>query len=167
MKPLPPPEGTISQVHTSGIFLEKPGLLKEALKRSELWDSQVPGAKSEVRNRERKLEDSLLKLKAEQQAGMEGASAVISDPNDDGNLILTNVANGATTTGDEDEGFDSREEFKSATEAKVTANIQKAGLVKQGESDDPVVVFIRHGRTPHNNLGLFTGWEVCKLSLPS
>ena len=30
---------------------------------------------------------------------------------------------------------------------------------KQGKSKDPVVVFIRHGRTPHNNLGLFTGWE--------
>ena len=32
----------------------------------------------------------------------------------------------------------------------------------EGESptqNDAVVVLIRHGRTPHNNLGLFTGWE--------
>ena len=46
----------------------------------------------------------------------------------------------------------------------MTLNIQTAeesspGMVKMGESNDPVVVFIRHGRTPHNNLGLFTGWE--------
>ena len=31
------------------------------------------------------------------------------------------------------------------------------GILKMGELKDPVVVLIRHGRTPHNNLGLFTG----------
>lgn len=31
-----------------------------------------------------------------------------------------------------------------------------SSMFKEGE---PFVVLIRHGRTPHNNLGLFTGWE--------
>lgn len=33
MKLLPPEEGKISQAHTSGVFLEKPGLLKEGMMR--------------------------------------------------------------------------------------------------------------------------------------
>ena len=43
MKPLPPAAGKISQAHTSGVFLEKPGLLREALRRTEEWTSVVPG----------------------------------------------------------------------------------------------------------------------------
>ena len=168
MKPLPPPEGKISQAHTSGIFLEKPGLLKEALKRNEKWDKVVPGTEYgepvQVKPRVNTLEDSLLKLKEEQQGGSGPANDMIN-PNDDGQLIVTNMANGApaeTTTEEESDEF---EEFdKNTPEVEVTLNIQKAdeespGIVKMGESKDPVVVFIRHGRTPHNNMGLFTGWE--------
>ena len=35
----------------------------------------------------------------------------------------------------------------------------KAASSKQKPKDGPFVVFIRHGRTPHNNMQLFTGWE--------
>jgi len=178
MKPLPPAEGKMSQAHTSGIFLEKPGLLKEALKRNKEWDSSVPGSFGvtvEVKGRVGTLEESLLKLK-EEQAGAtllgDGSDAMaIVDPNDDGQLIVTtNMASsgdgGATHTPMEEEESDAEfEEFYNRTpEAEITPNIQKAdeaspGIIKQGQSKDPVVVFIRHGRTPHNNLGLFTGWE--------
>jgi hypothetical protein len=34
---------TAAQVHMNGLFLEKPGLLKEALKREEEWCQKVPG----------------------------------------------------------------------------------------------------------------------------
>jgi hypothetical protein len=30
---------------------------------------------------------------------------------------------------------------------------------------DSVIVMIRHGKTEHNKLGLFTGWEVSRQSL--
>ena len=183
MKPLPPADGKISQAHTSGIFLEKPGLLKEALKRTEEWDNVVPGASFgqadglEAHKRESTIEMALLKLKEEKAATAAGGSPVIVDPNDDGRLIVTNTASGASTEAqrifyslqasvennvDDDAEF---EEFvSSSSDAEVTLNIQKAseaspGIIKQGESKDPVVVFVRHGRTPHNNLGLFTGWE--------
>lgn len=174
MKPLPPDEGKISQAHTSGIFLEKPGLLKEALKRTEEWDNVVPGFLDQPATplppklRENTVLEALLELK-EEKARTSVNTATVVDPNDDGQLIITNMANGAPTVSpsDDEEGFgeDEFEAFDARTpEADITPNIQKAseespGIVKMGESKDPVVVFIRHGRTPHNNLGLFTGWE--------
>ncbi|KAL7550198.1 hypothetical protein ACHAWF_013435 [Thalassiosira exigua] len=170
MNPLPPAKGKISQAHTSGIFLEKPGLLKEALQRREKWRNVVPGtsdATTHARNRVNTLEESLLKLKDETGAVANGVATVV-DPNDDGQLILTNAANSGTTDSSEDDDDDGGSEFeafaRSVPEAEVTLNVQRAdkvspGIVKQGTSTDPVVVFVRHGRTPHNNLGLFTGWE--------
>lgn len=176
MNPLPPAKGQISQAHTSGIFLEKPGLLKEALKRRAEWTNNVPGyldLPATVLPPKHALRDgaleSLLKLREEKARAEEAASgAVVVDPNDDGRLIITNMANGAPTqTPDGDEGFDedaSEGLGALAPEAELRLNIQKAseaspGVEKMGQSKDPVVVFVRHGRTPHNNLGLFTGWE--------
>lgn len=163
MKPLPPAEGKLSQAHTSGIFLEKPGLLKEALKKTEEWNEVVPGnfgQKVGTINRVSTLENALLKLK-DDQAMSEGQQrgSVVVDPNDDGTLIVTNSLGYFEEIDAEFEDF-----YDSASEAEVNVNIQKAdeiapGIMKQGKSKDPVVVFIRHGRTPHNNLGLFTGWE--------
>jgi len=168
MKPLPPAEGKISQAHTSGIFLEKPGLVKEALKRTEEWDRVVPGSEFgqtlEV-NRVSTLEDALLNLKEEQHAAVANNGGNVVNPNDDGQLIVTNMANGSPVESTDDDEYDDEFEAfdKRTPEVEVTLNIQKAdeiapGVMKQGQSKDPVVVFIRHGRTPHNNLGLFTGW---------
>lgn len=112
------------------------------------------------------LEKSLLKLKEEQAGGRD--HRIDANPNDDGKLIVTTAVGGDPSAPIEDGIIDSEfEEFyDSAPEAEevITFNIQRAdevspGIVKQGKSKDPVVVFIRHGRTPHNNLGLFTGWE--------
>ncbi|KAL7517719.1 hypothetical protein ACHAWX_002617 [Stephanocyclus meneghinianus] len=174
MKPLPPEEGKISQAHTSGVFLEKPGLLKEALKRNQEWNQVVPGSfgqivSSDSLTRSTTLEKSLLKLK-EEQASTSGGFITEVNPNDDGKLIVTSscMANGAPAVDIDDSMGDAEfEEFyNQADEAEntIAVNIQKAeeaspGILKMGQSKDPVVVFIRHGRTPHNNLGLFTGWE--------
>ena len=59
------------------------------------------------------------------------------------------------------------DDFAQAEEVDIPVNIVsvpdprslnqcKASMFQNGE---PFVVLIRHGRTPHNNLGLFTGWE--------
>lgn len=168
MKPLPPPEGKLSQAHTSGIFLEKPGLLKEALKKTEQWNEVVPGSfgqQVEV-NRVSSLEKALMKLKEDQAMSAVGQRGVVVDPNDDGQLIITNNLAEFEEIDAEFEDFFDGDGAKEVPEAISCAlpNIQKAeeiapGIMKQGNSKDPVVVFIRHGRTPHNNLGLFTGWE--------
>ena len=176
MKPLPPVAGKISQAHTSGIFLEKPGLLREALRRTEEWTSVVPGSYGQTSahvQRVSTLEKSLLKLREEQAAA--GAAAggrrdrsIAVNPNDDGRLIVTTASGGDPSAPIEEGILDSEfEDFIDRTpeaEEVIKFNIQRAdevapGIVKQGQSKDPVVVFIRHGRTPHNNLGLFTGWE--------
>ncbi|KAL3771691.1 hypothetical protein ACHAW5_000952 [Stephanodiscus triporus] len=186
MNPVPPPAGKISQAHTSGIFLEKPGLLKEALRRELEYSNVVPGSYGQmttstnnVVQRVTTLEKSLLKLKEEQAAAAAAAAAVgrhsnhhramiANNPNDDGKLIVT-TAMGDPSAPLEEEVDSEFEEFNDrdapeAEDAVLAFNVQKAdeaspGIIKQGGSKDPVVVFIRHGRTPHNNLGLFTGWE--------
>lgn len=150
------------------MFLEKPGLLKEALQRSELWNSNVPGSfghSVQVVQRVNTLEKSLLKLKGEQDGRRSGRGVAIVNPNDDGQLIVTY----STTALNNDDGVDfeefSSKQVKLSSEAKTvapnvqTVNEESPGITKQGECKDPVVVFIRHGRTSHNNLGLFTGWE--------
>lgn len=173
MKVLPPEEGKISQAHTSGIFLEKPGLLKKALKRNQDYKEVVPGSygqvvSSETLTRSTTLEKALLKLK-EEQSSTKGVVMEVN-PNDDGKLIVTSSskANGAPSVDIENDMGDAEFEdfYNEAKEAESTinVNIQKAsemspGIMKMGDTKDPVVVFIRHGRTPHNNLGLFTGWE--------
>ncbi len=167
MKPLPPEKGKISQAHTSGVFLEKPGLLKEALRRSEEWNQVIPGSYGQKfeTSRVTTLEKSLLKLKEDQEAEARYRDRMIVDPNDDGRLTLTSASNGDPAAPMEEEIDSEFEDFDNKTpEAEITLNIQKLdeespGIVKQGDSKDPVVVFIRHGRTPHNQLGLFTGWE--------
>ena len=121
MNPLPTAKGKISQAHTSGIFLEKPGLLKEALKRNKEWRNVMPGSSSigtlEVHNRVSTLEESLLRLKEEKQAAETVRDApMVVNPNDDGQLIVTTntVANdGAPTAGTpgEEEELDEEDEL--------------------------------------------------------
>ena len=58
--------------HMKGIFLEKPGLLKEALKLEQEWSSKVPGYDSAMgkdKNPTSPLERSLNKLNAERELG--------------------------------------------------------------------------------------------------
>ena len=161
MKPLPPEEGKISQAHTYGVFLEKPGLLKEALKRNKQYNEVVPGSygqvvSSESLTRSTTLEKALMKLK-EDKDSTKGGFSVEVNPNDDGTLIVTNsgMANGAPSSDIEDDMGDAEfEEFFNqveGAESSINVNIQKAsevspGIAKMGESKDPVVVFIRHGR---------------------
>lgn len=115
------------------------------------------------------LEKSLLKLKDEQAVA--GRVMTVVNPNDDGQLIVTKVVNtgDAVTAANSDDGIDfeefSSDQVRMSSEVEAvapnvqTVNEESPGITKQGESKDPVVVFIRHGRTSHNNLGLFTGWE--------
>jgi 2,3-bisphosphoglycerate-dependent phosphoglycerate mutase len=48
---------------------------------------------------------------------------------------------------------------KESSAAKKQEEDHTISLMPPPNRDDAFVVLIRHGRTPHNNLGLFTGWE--------
>jgi len=73
LNPIPPTsdQKTVSQVHMKGIFLEKPGLLKQAIKREVEWCANVPDYEK-VMSRSTKaamspLQRSLSKLQAERE----------------------------------------------------------------------------------------------------
>jgi 2,3-bisphosphoglycerate-dependent phosphoglycerate mutase len=168
LKPLPAGR-KLSQVHTNAIFLEKPGLLQEALRQQEKWKAVVPGLdedkiQSRV-TREQTMVAALEQLRAEQNAEIA--------------IALSQEGSGVTTESkiherwdDDPSEFEDWDEFSdedfgesigssffrwvpASSASPVSAELEELPF----KDTDPVVVFIRHGRTPHNNLGLFTGWE--------
>lgn len=165
MEPIKPNDDALTQIHTSGQFLEKPGLLKVAMDSAKKWERSVPGtADSEFPNvtmRMTTMENALLKLKEERLMYLYPDTESKEDDadeddidigNNDGEVILSRNSEGLETYDEEEERF---EEMTNSTKPNedVSVNFNEAG------PNDPVVVFIRHGRTPHNKLALFTGWE--------
>lgn len=183
-----------------GLFLEKPGLLKEALAREEDWCAQVPGYNATIGDRNRapmtSLERSLFKLSAERELGewadqFVDPNAPVEDDGSDGNaglpmqLIveddvweegLNELASGGQFDPDgpvfhQERGgeiYDDDEEpakfanLISKNQPCVTSVPSASVLPGFGEvpvRQDAVIVIIRHGKTEHNKLGLFTGWE--------
>ena len=97
MKPIAPRGNrqTAFQIHMKGMFLEKPGLLKEGLKREAAWSANVPGYDSTMKRNPRSmttLERSLTKLEAERALGdwagqfVDTSDGEIEDDGGDGNM---------------------------------------------------------------------------------
>jgi hypothetical protein len=211
MKPIPPSVGiqTASQIHMKGLFLEKPGLLKDALKQEELWKTQVPGYNATL-NRSKSpmtsLERSLFKLRAERELG-EWAGQFI-DPNElveddgsDGNMgrpmqlvedivwerglqdigtraqfdpdsLLLHESKSTDVSIEYNDNFDGEDDkpfvnlissnqpcIKSIPSESIIPGVGPVPI-----RQDAVIVIIRHGKTEHNKLGLFTGWEDAPLA---
>ena len=161
--------------------MEKPGLLKDALKREEEWANSVPGYDYTMGRTKiplTSLERSLFKLNAERELGQWAGqfideNAVDDDDGSDGNQ-------GKPIVLSEDKVWEqAMEELyveKSSTNEQklsptiisknspnpcVTALPPAQGVGGEGvpTRKDAVLVIIRHGKTEHNKLGLFTGWE--------
>ena len=83
MVPIPPTrdEQTAAQVHMNGLFLEKPGVLKSALKRETEWCNRVPGYDKTMTRKFglSPLERSLTKLQAERDLGAWAGKFVIPE----------------------------------------------------------------------------------------
>ena len=95
LNPIPPSadKQTASQLHMNGLFLEKPGLLREALAREQEWAAQVPGYKSTLgreKNPLTSMEQSLYKLQAERELGEWAGQFIdpskMTDDGNDGNM---------------------------------------------------------------------------------
>jgi hypothetical protein len=201
MNSIPPTkeEGAVSQVHMNGLFLEKPGLLKEALKLEEEWARAVPGYDSTMTRHKRPmttLERSLYKLNAVRELGEWAKDFVdsdrdLEDDGSDGNMGkpmqlvggdsweqgMKEVESGGQFDPDtsvvyEEDGIEFLDEMKAFndTEAGVPTfysqpciTAMPTAAVLQNSKGvpirrDSVIVIIRHGKTEHNKLGLFTGW---------
>lgn len=191
LKSLPPTRSgdrqTASQVHMNGLFLEKPGLLKEALIREDEWKAKVPGYDDTMaRNKApmTPLENSLYKLAAERELGAWAKTFVdprkaYEDDGSDGNqgkpmqLVEDDLWDLALQGDAEDEDVSFNEDVvvpsiisNSNVDPCVTA-FPTAAVVGVGSvpiRKEPVIVIIRHGKTEHNKLGLFTGWEDAPLA---
>jgi 2,3-bisphosphoglycerate-dependent phosphoglycerate mutase len=172
MTPRKPAEGSLSQLHTSATYLEKPGLLQEALKKEKARRSSVAGVdEAHVSRRAATLEESLYRLRLEQSLVTEvgGDERDVSFTDDEGDVIKVSHSAPPIITEAEERWSDDPSEFEeydffSVDEKNndVPINMVPLSESTEGKSstqNDAVVVLIRHGRTPHNNLGLFTGWE--------
>jgi 2,3-bisphosphoglycerate-dependent phosphoglycerate mutase len=212
MKSVPPSkeEDAISQVHMNGRFLEKPGLLKEAMKREDEWSNKVPGYTGTMSRHKTPmtgLERSLYKLAAVRELG-EWASefididAIPEDDGSDGNMGrpirltedevwqkgMQELESGGQF--DPDAPVFHAEEARNTTsgvavtfndgttEEKIGVPLYKsnpcvtsmpsASVLRHPDNvpirREGVIVIIRHGKTQHNKLGLFTGWEDAPLA---
>jgi len=191
----------------NGLFLEKPGLLKEALTREEEWCAQVPGYNETIGDRNRSpmssLEKSLYKLRAERELGEWAGqfidpNAPVEDDGSDGNAGLPMqmiyedkvwedgmnelaaggqfdpdgaVFQSAEIDGENDDELEEPGKFKNlistSSQPCITSFPTAAVVPGVGQvpvRQDAVIVIIRHGKTEHNKLGLFTGWEDAPLA---
>jgi bisphosphoglycerate-dependent phosphoglycerate mutase family 1 len=191
MKPVAPSAGLQdSQNKMQGLFLEKPGLLKEALKQEELWKKQVPGYNATFSRNKipmTSLERSLYKLRAERELGKWAGqfidpNAPVEDDGSDGNMgrpmqlvedaIWEKGLNGADLSGlsDVEDDDERTKPFTNliSTNQPCVKSIPSTSLIPGVDAvpirQDAVVVIIRHGKTEHNKLGLFTGWEDAPLA---
>ena len=209
MIPIPPSKDTqtASQVHMNGLFLEKPGLLKQALKREEEWKEVVPGYDDTMARYKRPStarERSLFKLEAVRELGewadqfIDHNIAKMEDDGNDGNMGnfmqltsedkvwekgLHDLEEGQQFDPDYPEmrsiemsgaTEDIENERETADTYQITQNIactkpMPATVIAPGIGSVPTrkdscIVIIRHGKTEHNKLGLFTGWEDAPLA---
>jgi 2,3-bisphosphoglycerate-dependent phosphoglycerate mutase len=210
MKSIPPSgdRQTASQVHMKGLFLEKPGLLKEALQLEEQWKQQVPGYDKSMIGRDAaplsSLELSLNKLREYRQLGewaeqFVDPDAEVEDDGNDGNMGRPIQLVPSVSSVDKKNGDDSTEVKKRTATAALhvghfvpsaipngiddesfpysnmisTTNQPCVKPIPEGAQEttsnakrvrDPVIVIIRHGKTEHNKLKLFTGWEDAPLA---
>jgi 2,3-bisphosphoglycerate-dependent phosphoglycerate mutase len=198
MNPMKRDDGKfLSQKHMKGVFLEKPGTLKEAIKREREWIDNVPGyskTMSRSKTAMTPVERALSKLKAEKELGKWAGQFIDDRTNeeDDGS-----DGNQGRPINFEDEawrkGLDELKEGEQFNPDGIFHPDKKGMILNEDEDDsataipelitnspcmqsmpsqsilpgigqvpirrDAVVVLIRHGKTEHNKLGLFTGWE--------
>jgi len=188
-------EHSVSQLHMKGQFLEKPGLLNEALKLEGDWTKRVPGYDDTMSRHTRpmtRLERSLYKLNAVRELGewaqefIDLDADVDEDDGNDGNGIFISPETKKPKTPSE-ETTDPESLSSSVANITSTDTGAKNGAVLEEEAAVPtffaqpcvtpvpsskgletrknsVIVIIRHGKTQHNKLGLFTGWEDAPLA---
>ena len=186
MRPLPPDgsQGS-SQKYMSGIFLEKPGLLAEALKREEQWCAMVPGYNPTMQRTQTPmgtLERSLYKLQSEREMAKWATqfidpNAPVEDDGNDGNMGRPiemmeheqSIASVKYSTESKLNDLDGEPVVANLVSSNPCVTAMPSASVLPGmgaplERRDAVIVIIRHGKTEHNKLGLFTGWEDAPLA---
>lgn len=176
---------------TSGVFLEKPGRLKELLALQERWKNNVAfggGVGASTSSLEQKcdktrrvatLQESMRQLRMEQNI-MHELEEQKEEKEETISVVGNQITENDDTTQEPAQGKEATMERWTDDPCEFEEYDEFVADNDEGESilptvvpvpqtsnhrdtfaseDGPLVVLIRHGRTPHNNLGLFTGWE--------
>lgn len=178
MKPQKPEDASMTQRYTNGLFLEKTGRLRDALERNEIWNQRFhvdmfhkrvdPLAKS--LSKLRRVEEDLGQIiRARTRSTVKQTDAV-----DYGEDCVQMIGEADTASKENDVSerwsddpceFEEYDEFSDQGDDLVPVTVLpledgKLSMDKAAtQPEGPYVVLIRHGRTPHNNMQLFTGWE--------
>lgn len=174
LHPIEPSDPSLSQIHTSGTFLEKPGQLREAIDKQLQWNQAFSGlgmGKKRVNTLEKSLqalrhvEEDLISEIQEAFVSSETSGASVDE---EASMVKfkegrknTSMLSTTERWSDDPCEFEEYDFFVTREEDEASFNIASVPLPKEAagkEPDGPFVVLIRHGRTPHNNMGLFTGW---------
>jgi broad specificity phosphatase PhoE len=170
-----PASKKLSQLYTNAVFLEKPGLLEEALKQQDKWRAMVPGLDDDkIRPqvaRDQTMVHALEQLRAEQRAevAITGSGESSPEAGKENSSIL--YSHGHERWDDDPSEFEDWDEFSDSdfgdrhgysyfNWVQATDNREET-IGPAFNENDPVVVFIRHGRTSHNNLGRTCRFPSC------
>lgn len=130
-------------------FLEKPGLLEKALEEEQYRMTSVPGYKALTSDTTRpmnSLEQSLTKLSAERELAHQ-----LNDNDDPSFLGSVRAVEHIATAKQRLIPY----QYVSSTSNRLIMNDDLTLPSTKGAT----IVMIRHGKTEHNKLGLFTGWQ--------
>lgn len=139
-------------------FLEKPGLLEEALEEEQYRMRHVPGYKKLTDDSSRpmnSLEQSLTKLSAERELAYRSNKEIII--NEAKHLFQRanqhkHVADRISTA---KQHITPNPPFLTRKSSESNLSDELALPSRKGAT----IVMVRHGKTEHNKLGLFTGWQ--------
>lgn len=163
--PIEPDPTSLIQVNTKGVFLEKPQRLEKALARNQQYEEAFAYTKDDAAKRRRvyTLEQSLLKLRRVEEELIDDIRSAYQNEDFVKLRAPPRTSNDKVERWSDDEcEFEEYDEFVDDASKAHTAHILP--LVEDSSTiptklQGPYVVFLRHGRTPHNNMQLFTGWE--------
>lgn len=146
MEPIEPSDTNRKLVHTNGIFLEKPGKTLEIL-RQESSPLSIHTS-NQIQRRGLTVQDSMNRLRY----------GVTLETGESGKDLGT-----AERWSDDPCEFEEYDIFEAEIEGDeeeiIPTILSNNQLLSNRTMEGPFVVLIRHGRTPHNQMELFTGWE--------
>jgi hypothetical protein len=156
-----PSYSTKFRVCDKGTYLEKPGQLQKALELEGEWRSMVPGhsnatwAEASTLRHMSSLERSLMVLREERDleewADKRKDGAITSSVNDTASVYVTMPDGGSSSI--------HPVVIKGhPCLAPLPQGVELPDIELPGRKE-AVIVMIRHGKTDHNKLSLFTGWE--------
>lgn len=164
MEIIEPNDTSLTQVHTKSHYLEKPERFQEAIERSKTFDKALELDSGRVKKRSSNLEKALLDLR-KLEDGIGPEIRTVLEEEETVELRTDKLEDKAERWSDDDCEFEDFGSVGDPTAEKKDVTVNMVPLDenptdgKPKSPEGPFVVLIRHGRTPHNNMQLFTGWE--------